>query len=109
MFDLTKAALRQTVQDFKKADHTRSVLTQLVYLAYLAYCLIERTGILAVNILLTCISAVYLLFFLIVTEFGKSPDGSKFKAVKRGGAFVGDGDADRNRLVGRGIARKTRE
>lgn len=88
MFDLTKAALRQTVQDFKKADHTRSVLTQLVYLAYLAYCLIVKTGILAVNILLTCICVVYLIFFLIVTEFGKSPDGSRFKAVKRGGALI---------------------
>ena len=67
MLDYTKAALKQIVEDFKKVDFVRSVLTQIVYLAYLMYAIFARSGIFAVNLTLFIISALYFAFFLYMT------------------------------------------
>lgn len=77
MFELTKAAFKKTLEDFKKVVYASNVVTQLVYLVYLGYTLLFQKGNVLVNGILFGISFAYLLFFLIVTGFGKAPDGKE--------------------------------
>lgn len=77
MFDLTQAAFKKTLNDFRKIVYATGVLTQSVYLVYLAYTLIMQKGNPIVNGILAGISLFYLIFHLLTTEFGKSPDGKK--------------------------------
>lgn len=77
MFDYTKAAFRQTLSDLKKVDYVRVILTQLVYLGYLVYTLIAKTGLFWVNVFLLALSFSYTVFYLITTKFGKNLDGNK--------------------------------
>lgn len=67
MLDYTKAALKQIVEDFKKVDLVRNVLTQIVYLVYLMYAIFAKSGIFAVNLTLFVISVAYFAFFLYMT------------------------------------------
>ena len=85
MLDYTKMAIRQTVADLKRTDYIRNVATQIIYIVYLLYNLIAGAGYLALNIVLLIISAAYFVFFLLVTSFGKSPEG---KALKKRGTAV---------------------
>lgn len=87
MLDYTKAAFRQTVKEFKIVDYIRNVLTQIVYIGYLTYSVIAKSGILPVNIFLLSLSAVYFVFFLAVTKCGKETDPT-LKKVKNGGKTV---------------------
>ena len=68
MLDYTKAAIKQTADDFKKVDYIRNVATQVLYIAYLIYALIAPTGYLAANIPLLVLSVGYFIFFLIATH-----------------------------------------
>lgn len=67
MLDYTKAALKQIVEDFKKVDLVRNVLTQILYLVYLMYAIFAKNGIFAVNLTLFVISVAYFAFFLYMT------------------------------------------
>ena len=44
MLDYTKAAVKQTIDDFKKMDYIRNVVTQVLYIAYLAYAIFSGSG-----------------------------------------------------------------
>lgn len=77
MLDYTKAAIKKTVADFKLLAYVIGVATQFVYVGYLVYTLFAGTGVLAANVAMLAVSVAYLVFFLCVTEFGKSPDGKK--------------------------------
>lgn len=70
MFDYTRAAFRKIVDDFKKIDFIRCVLTQGVYIAYLIYTLCIHSGRLAVNIALLTLATAYFLFFLYMKIYG---------------------------------------
>lgn len=75
MLDYTKAAIKKTVDDFKRLDYLRNVATQILYLAYLVYALCAGAGFVWANITLLAISATYFVFFLVVT--GGSPQGAQ--------------------------------
>jgi len=82
MLDYTKTAMKQVLDDFKKAFFLLRVATQIVYIAYLLYALISMRGLWIINGVLLALSVGYLLFFLSATAWGKSPDGKKMQ--KRG-------------------------
>lgn len=83
MLDYTKAALKQTFADLKKAAWWIKLSTQAIYIVYLIYALCVQTGVLAANITLLAISLAYLAFFLHATALGKLPDGKPMqKTVK---------------------------
>ncbi|MBQ8320122.1 MAG: hypothetical protein IJX81_04510 [Clostridia bacterium] len=86
MFDFTKAAIKKTIDDFKKVTYLTNVLTQLVYLVYLVYAFFFGNGNPIVSGILAGISLVYFLFFLIATKFGKAIDGRE--NLKRPVAFI---------------------
>lgn len=67
MFDYTKAAFKQTVEDFKKIDFIRNIATQVLYIAYLVYVLCTSVGLLVANILLLVLAVGYFGFFLFMT------------------------------------------
>ena len=77
MLDYTKAALSKTIEDFKKLGHSFTVLSNIAYIGYLIYALCTSHTFFIVNIILLCISTAYLLFYLIITRFGKDLDGHK--------------------------------
>lgn len=77
MLDHTKAAIRKTIEDFKKLVFAFNVLTNLSYIGYLIYAIVVPRSIMAINIILLCLSSVYFLFYLIATSFGKDLDGNK--------------------------------
>ena len=79
MLDYTKMAMKQALDDFKKAFFVLRVATQAVYIAYLVYALVSMRGLLLVNAILLALSTGYLLFYLFATAWGKSPDGKKMK------------------------------
>lgn len=81
MLDYTKMAIRQTISDLKKADYVRNVATQIIYIVYLVYTLIARTGYLAVNIILLALALSYFVFFLTITSVGKTPEGKTIKKI----------------------------
>ena len=85
MFDYTKAAVRKTIDDFKKLGFNFTILSNLSYISYLIYALATGRSLLAVNIILLAISIAYFLFYLIATKFGKDLDGNKIvkKNVKK--------------------------
>lgn len=70
MFDYTRAAFRKIVDDFKKIDFIRCVLTQSIYIAYLIYAICIGSGLLAVNIALLTLAVAYFLFFLYMKRYG---------------------------------------
>ena len=70
MFDYTKAAFNKIVNDFKKIDFIRNVLTQGVYISYLIYAVCIQSGVLAVNIALLTLAVGYFIFFLYMKTRG---------------------------------------
>lgn len=78
MLEYTKIAVKQTVDDFKKIDYIRNILTQILYIAYLVYALFSSSGLLVANIILLVLSVGYFVFFLIATR--KNAD-KKLKTV----------------------------
>ena len=70
MFDYTKAAFKKIIDDFKKIDFIRSILTQGIYIAYLIYVVCIQSGVLAVNIALLTLACAYFGFFLYMKTRG---------------------------------------
>ncbi len=64
MFDYTKAAWKKIIDDFKRVDFYRGVLTQCVYIAYLIYAICIGSGILGINIALLALSVAYFAFYV---------------------------------------------
>ncbi len=77
MLDYTKAAISKTLEDFKKIGYSFTVLFNIAYIGYLIYVLCANHTFFVTNIILLCISTAYLLFYLIITRFGKDLDGHK--------------------------------
>ncbi len=67
MLDYTKAAVKKTVDDFRRLDYLRNLVTQVVYIFYLVYALFAGAGYVWANAVLLGLSLAYLIFFLIVT------------------------------------------
>lgn len=88
MFDYTKAAVAQTIDDLKKVLYYVGVATQTVYLAYILYALVAETGIFVINLLLFLLSFAYFVFHLITTKFGKDPDAKECKRLKSNGKEI---------------------
>ncbi|MBQ8374874.1 MAG: hypothetical protein IJX98_04790 [Clostridia bacterium] len=86
MLENTKAAWTKTVNDFKRLIFIWTVATNAVYLAYLIFAIVAGNGNLVANILLAAASLAYLVFFLVITSFGKEPDGKK--TLKKRGAKI---------------------
>ena len=82
MLDYTKAAFKKTVDDFKRIDYIRNVLTQLVYIAYLVYALVVAKDYLWANILLLTLSVAYFVFFLFATTGKRKADKRTKSLVK---------------------------
>lgn len=68
MLDYTKAAIQKTVDDFKKLMYVIEFLSQIIYIAYLAYTLFTAADFFIVNLILLLISTLYFIFFLYVTR-----------------------------------------
>lgn len=68
MLDYTKVALNQIEKDVKTIAFISSVVTQLVYIAYLVYTLFSKTGVFAVNITLLVLSVSYFAFYIYATQ-----------------------------------------
>lgn len=79
MFDYTKMTIDQTITDVKRVFHGYQAIAQLVYIAYLAYALIAKTGIWYANLTLLVLATCYFVFFLSTTDYGKTPDGKQLK------------------------------
>jgi hypothetical protein len=79
MLEYTKVVLNQTIDDIKKLDMIASFVTQGVYISYLIYAIIARTGILYVNIPLLAISLAYLVFSIIMERKKKNKSLEKIK------------------------------
>ena len=84
MLDYTKAAIKQTIDDFRKIDYVRNVVTQVLYIAYLTYAIIftatANSPLLWVNTALFMLSVGYFGFFLYVTTL--TPTGKVPTSVK---------------------------
>ena len=81
MFDYTKAAVEKLVEDFKKVVYALTLGTQIAYVLYLCYALLAPSGNPIINGLLLVLSLSYLVFFLVMTEYGKTPDGKQTKRL----------------------------
>ncbi len=89
MFDYTKAAFRKIVNDFKRIDLIRGILTQCVYIAYLIYAIGIGSGKLWLNIPLIILSSAYLIFYVYMRTRGVKKQLKKrvkkaYKWSKRG-------------------------
>ena len=89
MLDYTKTAIRKTVDDYKRVDYIRNIITQLLYILYLTYAVYENVsaraevGIFWVNATLFTLSVAYFVFFMIMTR------GKPLEPPKRTQKFVG--------------------
>ncbi len=81
MLDYTKAALRKTLDDFKKVDYVRNIITQLLYIGYLVYAVCTKVGFIWVDVALLALSVAYFVFFMVMTE------GKPLQPPKRGHKF----------------------
>ena len=70
MLDYTKAAIKKTIEDFKKIDFARAVITQIIYIAYLIYVVCIQSGVLVANIALLTLACAYFAFFLYMKTRG---------------------------------------
>lgn len=85
MFDYTKMMVDQTITDVKRVFHGYKIASQIIYIAYLVYALIARTGIWYANLALLVLSIGYFAFFMSTTDYGKTPDGKQLtKNVRTG-------------------------
>ncbi len=65
MLEYTKAALKKTVERLQRLDFYRSVITQLIYIAYLSYALLVDLGVKLANAILLPLSIAYFFFYII--------------------------------------------
>ena len=70
MLEYTKAAIKKTIEDFKKIDFARAVITQIIYIVYLIYAVCIQSGVLVANILLLTLACAYFAFFLYMKTRG---------------------------------------
>ena len=70
MFDLTRNALGQIINDIKRINLFFNIIIQFLYIAYLIIAISTGGGILAVNIILLVLSCIYTAFFILVSKFG---------------------------------------
>ena len=82
MLDYTKAAIKKTVDDFKRVDFYRNGITQVVYIIYLFYALCTNAGKLWANVPLLTLSLAYFVFFMIMSR------GESTKAKKQAKTIV---------------------
>ncbi len=66
MLDYTKLALQKTYEDFKKIGHVFSVVTQLLYIAYLTYSVIAQAGRWWIKVAFLTVSVVYFIFYMVI-------------------------------------------
>lgn len=81
MLDYTKAAIKKTVDDFKRLDYIRNLATQLLYVAYLVYAVCTPAGKLWADIPLLALSVAYLVVFLVATNQNATQKQKKFKKL----------------------------
>ncbi len=77
MLDHTKAALEKTKRDIDIFYRVFSLITQSVYIAYLAVMLATGTSTWAVNLVLLTLSIAYLVFFIITETCLSRTDPSR--------------------------------
>ena len=82
MFERTKAAFNKTVRDIKKLIFLFTVSGLVVNVAYLIYALVKPLDNPIANWVLLGTTVAYLLFYLIITGFGRELDGNK--SLKKG-------------------------
>ena len=75
MLDYTIVATKKTVDDIKRFTLVFSILTQILYIAYLAYALISNVGFTWLNIPLLAVSVAYFVFYLVI----RGKNGKKIK------------------------------
>ncbi len=68
MLDYTKTAIQKTIDDYKRVDYFRNIITQLLYVLYLVYAVCTNTGYLWVDITLLSLAVSYFIFFMIMTQ-----------------------------------------
>ena len=85
MLDYTRAAVKKTVDDFKRLGFFFTVFSNLSFISYLIYAIVDNRSFLAVNIVLLTLSVAYFSFYLFATKCGKDLQGNKLakKNVKR--------------------------
>ncbi len=66
MLDYTKLALQKTYEDFKKIGHVFSVVTQLIYIAYLVYSIVVQSGRWWIKTIFLALSVGYFIFYMVV-------------------------------------------
>ncbi len=81
MLDYTKAAIKKTVEDFKRLDYIRNLATQILYAAYLIYAVCTPAGKLWADIPLLVLSIAYLIVFVVATNQNATQTQKKFKKV----------------------------
>lgn len=64
MFEYTRFAVKQTVDDLKSLKHIIDVSTQVIYIAYLVVALIVPLGFVYANAILLALSVAYFAFYL---------------------------------------------
>lgn len=81
MLDYTKAALKKTVEDVKRVVFIYTIISLLLYTAYLVYASIVGIGNLYANVVLAVISLSYLVFYIVSEK--KKLKKSSSKKIKR--------------------------
>ena len=79
MLDYTKLALNQIWTELKRLGYFIDVASKTVPILYLIYALISGSGLWYANAILLVLAVAYFIFFLSMTEYGKTPDGKKVK------------------------------
>ena len=79
----TKSAFLDTVDFIKKIVYSSDLIIQISYICYIVYRLVQQIGILVTNIILLCVSFVYLIYHLVTTrEFYTPEQNENKKSVK---------------------------
>lgn len=72
MLDYTLFAVKKIYGDFKKIGYAFSLITQILYIAYLTYSIIAQAGRWWIKAIFLAISASYFVFYLIVHHAKKA-------------------------------------
>ena len=83
MFDYTKAALFEVVEDFKKIITGINITTQALTIVYLIYTLIANTGVMIANAILLSLSIAYFIYFLMSSRKEKKNHKKQMKKWKK--------------------------
>lgn len=71
MFNRTLKSVETIIGQLKSIDNIRKLLTLLLYIAYLIYRLVANNGYFELNIVLICITVVYMMFFVCYLSFNR--------------------------------------